>query len=991
MRRVFPLLFVLLVTACGSASPEGPTDGSGSGSDIDAGIDGPPPAEFNVISAESQGTSTVVVTFDATPDPTEAADPSHYSIPGLTLVGGPQIGNSKVTLTTSAQSDQTYTVTVSGVTREGDHQPLTNAAADFQGTTAFDATDAAATSSVSFTVTFDAPPNAAQATNLANYTVAGLALNGTPTLAGNTVTLHSAGQEDTDYTVEIANVTRDADGEPLSVDQVAFAGIPVLAPTVTNVVVASTLPDNGVKPFNTGTTTVTITGTDFETVACPDGVALDDLDGAGTAVATKATTCTVDSGTQITATFPAGIRTNGATGWNVQVTNQVATNPTSAVTFVPLAGLVISEVYTGTSGSTDHEYIEVYNPTATDFDPSTLHLHVRNGAGTDTDKALTAVTASAVPPLGFLLLSSSASTASDVWFSHEDMTYSAALVGNGGAYLSLSGTKDAQVLDKVGWGTQAAPGFEGTAAANVASNFSISRKPGQHIGHGVDSDDNSVDFDAPTTTLTPRGTADGAEPGPTFDVLAATSIDHDTIVVQFSAPPSIEAATATNYSFSGSTVAQSAEVDGDTVTLTTIGQTSTAETLTVANVTRGFDALPLTVKTADFVGRSGFFLVSAVSTSATTVDVTFSDAPDPTAAATLGNYSIAGLGVTGTPVLNGSVVTLTTATQAAQTFTLTVSNVARASDGELLQEVGTDSRDFTGTAPSADVPTVTNVVVVSTVPDNGTTPFNTGTTTVTITGTAFTGVTCPAGVTLDDVDLTGTAVNTVATACTVDSDTQITATFPAGIKTNAATGWNVLVTNANGTNGVSAVKYVPRAGLVISEVFPGVTGNNLHEFVEIYNPTAQDVDLTNLKLHVRSTNGIGDTNKALTFLGGKTLPSHTFFMMSSSQSLAADAWRVVADATYSATAGGELVQNGGVCISLVGTANKKILDCVGWGTVGPLPIEGAATANAAPDQSIQRLPGAGAGAGTDTDNNLADFFAPSATIGPKGIVSGAEP
>jgi hypothetical protein len=182
------------------------------------------------------------------------------------------------------------------------------------------------------------------------------------------------------------------------------------------------------------------------------------------------------------------------------------------VHFVPRAGLLVSEVYTGSSGATDHEYLEVYNPTATPFDATKLKLHVRSSTGVDANKALTAVTTNAIPAHGFLLLASSASTAADVWFSHIDVTYSAALVGNGGAYLSLSATKDKLVLDKVGWGTQPAPGFEGTAAPNIASNLSIERKPAGGGGDATDADDNSADFLAPSATLTPLGTIDPPQP-----------------------------------------------------------------------------------------------------------------------------------------------------------------------------------------------------------------------------------------------------------------------------------------------------------------------------------------------------------------------------------------------------------------------------------------------------------------------------------------------
>lgn len=470
---------------------------------------------FDVTSAAAKSATSVTVTFDSPPDPVQAADPSHYAAAGLTVTSASASGN-VVTLVTSAQAAQPYTLAVTGVARASDGEPLRNASAQFTGRAPFDVASAAAPSSVTVTVTFDAPPDVASATSRVNYTILGLSQTAPPELSGKTVTLHTSGQLAQSYTVNVANVTRASDGEPLLAKSAIFAGTPVLAPTVTNVVVASTSPNNGATPYDTGTAMVVVTGTYLATVACPDGLALDDTDGAGAAVGTKPVSCTVDSDTQLTATFPAGIRTNGAIGWNVRATNMTGTNATSAVRFVPKAGLLVSEVYTGTTGATDHEFLEFYNPTATAIDTSAagigLRLHVRSSTGADTNKTLTAVTAGVVPSHGFVLFASSASDAGDAWYAHRDYTFSASLVGNGGVYVSLSATAEAKILDQVGWGTQPAGGFEGAAAANVPSDQSSERKPAGGAGHATDSDDNAADFNAPSTTLTPRGTADAAQP-----------------------------------------------------------------------------------------------------------------------------------------------------------------------------------------------------------------------------------------------------------------------------------------------------------------------------------------------------------------------------------------------------------------------------------------------------------------------------------------------
>lgn len=473
---------------------------------------------FSVVSASSIQNTVATVTFDAPPNQAQATNANNYGIPGLTVSAAALNGNI-ATLTTSSQSAIAYTVTVSGVTRNADGEALTTKSAGFTGHSAFKVQGAASTDAVTITVTFDAAPNVGQATTLNNYAVPGLVLGGVPVLFGNTVTLTTSGQSAIAYTVTVSNVTRASDAEPLTTSTANFTGTAVKLPTVTNVVVTSTSPNNGAIAYNTGTATVKITGTDLGTVVCPAGVKLDDLDGVGAAVGTPSASCTVDDDTHITATFPAGIRTNAVTGWNVVVTNDAGSNATSSVRFRPVAGLLVSELYTGTTGFADHEYFEVYNPTATSIDTTGsgigLRMHTRTSGGADTNKTLTAVTGGLIPSHGFLLIVSTASTISDGWYASRDYTYSAAsaaLVANGSVYISLSNTAAARVIDKAGWGTQPAGGFEGTALPNVSADASVERKPAGGAGHATDTDANATDFNVQSGTLTPRGTADAPQP-----------------------------------------------------------------------------------------------------------------------------------------------------------------------------------------------------------------------------------------------------------------------------------------------------------------------------------------------------------------------------------------------------------------------------------------------------------------------------------------------
>jgi cysteine-rich repeat protein len=460
---------------------------------------------FDVVSARSTSVTAMAVTFDAVPDATQATTLANYSVPGLTL-SAPVLSASTVSFTTSTQSAVTYTVTVANVKRGSDAEPLAVTSSDFSGRDGFDIAGASSTGNHQIAVTFNAAPNASQAIVIGNYSVPGLTLSGTPALAGNTVTIATSQQLATPYTVTVSSVTRASDGQPLGIASANFTGHDLELPTVTGVTVVSTNPNNLTTPYNTGTVTVHLAGTQFTTVSCPTGVKLDDRDGLGVLVSTQATSCTVDSDSQITATFPAGIATNGATGWDVVVTNSVGSNATSAK-FIPSAGLLISEVLAMGGGGGNHTFIELYNPTMTSIDAGALGLrvHMRDMAGMDIAMSVTWINA-VVPTHHFQLLVSAQSAMPDAWFAHRDATYTDDLAPNGSVYLSLQPGAQAQVLDKLGWGTQPAGGFEGAAVANLPMNQSVQRKL------AVDTDNNASDFNAPSMMTTPLGTVDPAAP-----------------------------------------------------------------------------------------------------------------------------------------------------------------------------------------------------------------------------------------------------------------------------------------------------------------------------------------------------------------------------------------------------------------------------------------------------------------------------------------------
>lgn len=182
-------------------------------------------AAFVVASATSVDAHTMRVTFSAAPNASQAADPASYAFDGgLTVTGTPALSGSSVTVGTSTQAAQTYTVTVTNVKRASDFEPLDTNTAMFTGRTPFAVASAASTSNTTMTVTFSDPPDMTLAMTLGNYTVSGLTLSGTPSLSGSTVTLTTASQSATSYTVQVANVTRASDMEPLDTSSATFTG-----------------------------------------------------------------------------------------------------------------------------------------------------------------------------------------------------------------------------------------------------------------------------------------------------------------------------------------------------------------------------------------------------------------------------------------------------------------------------------------------------------------------------------------------------------------------------------------------------------------------------------------------------------------------------------------------------------------------------------------------------------------------------------------------
>lgn len=154
--------------------------------------------------------------------------------------------------------------------------------------------------------------------------------------------------------------------------------------------------------------------------------------------------------------------------------------------------------------------------------------------------------------------------------------------------------------------------------------------------------------------------------------------------------------------------------------------------------------------------------------------------------------------------------------------------------------------------------------------------------------------------------------------------------------------------------------------VVISEVQVAGATDSAAEFVELYNPTPDDVVLDGWMLQYHSSTASSAWATKATVDHG-VIKSGGFFLFATGK-LTGVAPDVVFAATLSNTAGS-------VRIMSINDADNPV-DLVGWGAKS-VAYETAPAPAPAPGKSLERLPGdrvADGGNGYDTDNNAADFI-----------------
>lgn len=168
--------------------------------------------------------------------------------------------------------------------------------------------------------------------------------------------------------------------------------------------------------------------------------------------------------------------------------------------------------------------------------------------------------------------------------------------------------------------------------------------------------------------------------------------------------------------------------------------------------------------------------------------------------------------------------------------------------------------------------------------------------------------------------------------------------------------------------------------IVISEVqVSGVDDPNL-DFIELYNPTSEEVDLSDMKIVKRTRTGASDAN-IVSFVAGDSIPAYGYYLWCST--LVAE--QTTCDRTTSAT----IANNNSIALRIEPSDTGVIVDAITIGTVDnslgegvfidPDPADGGSIERKALSSStVESMIAGGSdehkGNGEDTNNNSIDFL-----------------
>lgn len=80
-------------------------------------------------------------------------------------------------------------------------------------------------------------------------------------------------------------------------------------------------------------------------------------------------------------------------------------------------------------------------------------------------------------------------------------------------------------------------------------------------------------------------------------------------------------------------------------------------------------------------------------------------------------------------------------------------------------------------------------------------------------------------------------------------------------------------------NNVSPTQENIRGNILISEIMVGIEGNSSYEFIELFNPTINPIDLTGWSIKKKSSTGSESTLVSSSRFEGKTIPPNKYFLL----------------------------------------------------------------------------------------------------------------
>lgn len=155
-----------------------------------------------------------------------------------------------------------------------------------------------------------------------------------------------------------------------------------------------------------------------------------------------------------------------------------------------------------------------------------------------------------------------------------------------------------------------------------------------------------------------------------------------------------------------------------------------------------------------------------------------------------------------------------------------------------------------------------------------------------------------------------------------------------------------------------------RSAILFSEVLPGLPGSNNHEFIELYNPGPDVVDLKGWSISYQTREEL-EPSVLFTWKERADIPANGHYLLARQGAELG----IIPDAVYD----GQMFEGKGGLILY--DDEEGVSDRFGWGEAPAAYYAGSPLVEFVKGDTLERLPGGEAGNGHDSGDNTADFLA----------------